>query len=370
MQSIDVPLGPRSYVIHIGNAAPGQLALAIGSLAPSPSKAIVIYDAEVKLIAEKTAKELGFEPAKVCMMDVPSGEESKSIRYLEYLWKNLLQFGVDRKGIIVAVGGGVIGDLAGFAAATWNRGIRFIQVPTTLLAMVDSSVGGKTGINLPEAKNVIGSFWQPSLVWADIANLETLPTREFRSGLAEVVKYGIILDADFFEYLENHADAILARDTSALTEVIRRSCLLKARVVAEDEWETTGRRAILNYGHTFGHAIESLTEYGTLLHGEAVSIGMSMAGHLAASLQRWPDHSLDQQNQLLERFGLPTQILTDIRKQLTPDLMIQAMMHDKKNTYSKLNLILPNRIGEVQTVSDTPIDLVRELISLHLDYHW
>jgi 3-dehydroquinate synthase len=232
--------------------------------------------------------------------------------------------------------------------------------------MVDSSVGGKTGINLPEAKNVIGSFWQPSLVWADIANLETLPTREFRSGLAEVVKYGIILDADFFEYLENHADAILARDTSALTEVIRRSCLLKARVVAEDEWETTGRRAILNYGHTFGHAIESLTEYGTLLHGEAVSIGMSMAGHLAASLQRWPDHSLDRQNQLLERFGLPTRIMAGIQKHLTADRMIQAMMHDKKNTYGKLNLILPNRIGEVQTVSDASIDLVRKTISDHL----
>lgn len=370
MQSIDVPLGSRTYQIHIGDANPGELAAAIGNLIPAPSRVIVIHDAGVAHLAEKSAKESGIDSSGISMIPVPCGEESKSILQVEHLWKRLLQCGADRKSLIIAVGGGVIGDLAGFAAATWNRGIRFIQIPTTLLAMVDSSVGGKTGINLPEAKNVIGSFWQPAMVWADLASLASLPTREFRSGLAEVVKYGIILDADFFEYLENHADTILARDTSALTEVIRRSCLLKAQVVAEDEWETTGRRAILNYGHTFGHAIESLTEYGTLLHGEAVSIGMSMAGHLAASLQRWPEHSLDRQNQLLERFGLPTQILTDIRKQLTPDLMIQAMMHDKKNTYGKLNLILPNRIGDVQTVSDTPIDLVRELISLHLDYHW
>ena len=366
MQSIEVSLGSRTYPIHIGIATEGELATAVRNLSPSPSRAIIIHDAAIGHLAEKTAKDLGIESAKVSLIEVPSGEESKSILQLEHLWKQLLQCSADRKAIIIAVGGGVIGDLAGFAAATWNRGIRFIQIPTTLLAMVDSSVGGKTGINLPEAKNVIGAFWQPSLVWADISNLNSLPTREFRSGLAEVVKYGIILDADFFEYLENQADAILARDASALTEVIRRSCILKAQIVAEDEWETKGLRAILNYGHTFGHAMESLTEYGALLHGEAVSIGMAMAGHLATSLQRWTKQSLDRQNKLLARFGLPTQISPDIRKNLTVEHMVHAMMHDKKNSYGKLNLILPNRIGEVQTVSDAPIDLVQQTIATYL----
>jgi 3-dehydroquinate synthase len=369
LQSIEVSLGARSYKIHIGHAKSGDLAKTIDQLTPAPSKMVVVYDHRIEAIALRMASELGVERSSGCLVEVPSGEESKSILHLEHLWKRLLHCGADRKTILIAVGGGVIGDLAGFAAATWNRGIRFVQVPTTLLAMVDSSVGGKTGINLPEAKNVIGSFWQPTMVWSDVSSLQSLPTREFRSGLAEVVKYGVILDSEFFEYLEYQADAIMSRDADALTEIIRRSCILKARIVAEDEWETTGRRAILNYGHTFGHAIESLTEYGTLLHGEAVSIGMSMAGHLAASLQRWPEQSLDRQDRLLERFGLPTQIAVDLRRSFTVDRMIQAMMHDKKNTYGKLNLVLPSRLGAVEIVSDAPIDRVRELISVHLGYY-
>lgn len=363
MQSIEVPLGSRRYPICIGNASDGELALAIGGLAPAPSRAVIVYDARVEHLAIQVAKGLGLDETRVFLIDIPSGEESKSILQLEHLWKRLLRCGADRKAIVVAVGGGVIGDLAGFAAATWNRGVRLIQVPTTLLSMVDSSVGGKTGINLPEAKNVIGSFWQPSLVWADVASLASLPTREFRSGLAEVVKYGVILDADFFATLETDADAILSRSENALVEIIRRSCLLKARVVAEDELETTGLRAILNYGHTFGHAIESLTEYGTLLHGEAVAIGMTMAGQLAVALQRWTPRSLDRQTRLLERFGLPTQIGNEISNAITEDRMIEAMMHDKKNAYGQLNLILPSRIGSVESVSGVSSELVRKSIA-------
>jgi 3-dehydroquinate synthase len=363
MQSIEVPLGSRSYPIYIGKAISEELASAIERLAPPPSKVVIVYDNRVEHIATAIANEVGLDTANIHRIDIPSGEESKSILQLEHLWKRLYRCNADRKAIVIAVGGGVIGDLAGLAAATWNRGVRFLQVPTTLLAMVDSSVGGKTGINLPDAKNVIGAFWQPVLVWADVKSLDSLPTREFRSGLAEVVKYGVILDSGFIDFLETEADAILSRREDVLVEIIRRSCLLKAKVVAEDELETTGLRAILNYGHTFGHAIESLTDYGTLLHGEAVSIGMTMAGYLSVALHRWNQRSLDRQTRLLERFGLPTQIAGDAAKAIAEDRMIEAMMHDKKNAYGQLRLILPSRIGAVETVSGVSPDLVRHAIA-------
>ncbi|MCU0707126.1 MAG: 3-dehydroquinate synthase [Pirellula sp.] len=366
MQAIDVRLGPRSYQIHIGVPHKEQLASAIREMSPAPSKAIVVFDHRTESIAERIASQIGLDKSRVSMIDIPSGEESKSILHLEHLWKRLSKAEADRKSVIVAVGGGVIGDLAGFAAATWNRGIRFIQVPTTLLAMVDSSVGGKTGINLPEAKNVIGAFWQPCMVWSDVTTLASLPTREFRSGLAEVVKYGIILDPGFFDYLESHATSILTRDENALIEIIRRSCLLKAQVVQEDELETTGLRAVLNYGHTFGHAIEALTDYGTFLHGEAIAIGMTMAGHLAVSMKRWPKDAWERQSRLLEIFGLPTRMSESIGKEIQVDSMIEAMMRDKKNAYGRLNLILPTRIGQVEGVSDAPLDLVRQSIAEHL----
>lgn len=359
MQSIEVLLGPRTYQIQIGAAKPGELAKTIGRWTPAPSKIVIVYDQRIDTLATGIANDPGWGELNRCLIEIPSGEGSKSIPYLEHLWKRLFQCGADRKAVLVAVGGGVIGDLAGFAAATWNRGIRLVQVPTTLLAMVDSSVGGKTGINLPDAKNVIGCFWQPAMVWSDVSSLQSLPTREFLSGLAEVVKYGVILDSDFFAYLEDHADAILCRQEPTLVEVIRRCCMLKAGVVAHDEFETSGHRAILNYGHTFGHAIESLTDYGSLLHGEAVTIGMTMAGHLAATLGRWPSQSFERQTRLLQRLGLPIQIPGNLASVLTADRMMEKMSHDKKNAYGQLNLILPSRLGEVQTVSGIPGELVR-----------
>ena len=254
---------------------------------PDLSHAILIADTAVdKAWANKIYDGLSTGPKqiRISRQTVASGEPSKSIAEFERLLTWVLAEGGDRRSVIVAVGGGVIGDLAGYVAASFTRGIRFVQVPTTLLAMVDSSVGGKTGINLPGAKNMVGAFWQPSLVLIDTEVLSTLPERSFLSGLAEVVKYGVIEDADFFSWLELNAQSLVSRDNAALRRAIQVSCECKARVVGEDERETSGRRAILNYGHTFAHAIEATAGYGKLLHGEAVSIGMQMAAKLAIDL--------------------------------------------------------------------------------------
>ncbi len=354
MQSLSVSLEQRSYPIHIGLPQPSELGLALRCLAPPPSSVLIVHDEKLAAFSNRVASDMAEAVPHVSMVSVASGEASKCVAQLARLWSCMLANKIDRKGVIVAIGGGVIGDLAGFASATWNRGVRFVQIPTTLLAMVDSSVGGKTGINLPEAKNVIGAFWQPSLVWMDLAALETLPSREFQSGLAEVLKYGVIMDDDFFEYLESHADRILARDPESLTAIVRRSCELKAEVVADDERETTGRRAILNYGHTFGHAIEALTEYGALLHGEAIAIGMTMAGQLAVDLGRWSTQDLQRQTLLLHRFALPTQLPASFASDMTPQSFLSAMMLDKKTEYGRLNLILPARLGQVEIVGDAP----------------
>lgn len=362
MLGVEVSLGSRTYTIQIGALKDADLASAVAGMHPAPSRALVIFDERVRGYAERIRNALLQRAVASDLLDVPSGEESKCILQLEHLWKRLLKCGTDRKSIVVAVGGGVVGDLAGFAAATFNRGIRFVQVPTTLLSMVDSSVGGKTGINLPEAKNILGAFWQPSLVWANVEALQTLPTREFRSGLAEVVKYGVILDDAFFAYLESHAQDILARNPEAVSEIIKRSCELKADVVSQDEYETTGLRAVLNYGHTFGHALEALTEYGTLLHGEAISIGMTMAGTLARDLGRWSPAVLERQSSLLRQLGLPL-CLNDLPLQpLEASQVIDAMMHDKKNAYGKLHLILPTRLGHVETVTGVPMESIRKAI--------
>lgn len=274
---------------------------------------------------------------------VTSGEASKSIDQLSQIWNAMLEAKTDRASIVIALGGGVIGDLAGFAAASFARGLRFIQIPTTLLAMVDSSVGGKTGINLPQAKNMVGAFWQPSAVIIDTATLSTLAEREFRSGLAEVVKYGVILDPEFFTYLEENVAAILQRETRCIEHMVVRSCQLKADVVQRDERETTGLRAVLNYGHTFAHAIEAVTEYGRLLHGEAVSIGMTMAADLAVRLNMFSAADAARQQCLLERLGLPVAF-----KEIAGEQLWALMQHDKKVERGVLGFILPTRIGHVE----------------------
>lgn len=357
MRSILVPLDQRAYPIHIGVPDTAELCLAVRKNYPEASRYILIADQRVVAIAQRVRESLAAEVSNTAMIEIPSGETSKSVQQLERLWQQMALLRADRLAVIVAVGGGVVGDLAGFLAASWNRGVRLLQVPTTLLSMVDSSVGGKTGINLPQAKNVIGAFWQPTMVWIDLRSLDSLPEREFKSGLAEVVKYGVIMDPDFFDWLEANAKAILDRDVQALEYLVGRCCELKAQVVSADEHETTGLRAILNYGHTFGHAIEALAKYGTYLHGEAISIGMTMAGRLAAELQRWTPQEFQRQTQLLEAFGLPTQ-LSKSHAPIAPESMVQAMMLDKKTAHGQLRLVLPCRLGHVETVKDVPLDAI------------
>ena len=290
---------------------------------------------------------------RVSRIEIASGETSKSTDVIDRLWNELIECEADRRTVVIAVGGGVVGDLAGFAAATFTRGLRFVQIPTTLLAMVDSSVGGKTGINLPGGKNMVGSFWQPHLVWIETGFLATLPEREYVSGLAEVIKYGVVEDAEFFEYLDSNIAAIVAREPGPIRHAIAKSCQSKSRVVADDERETTGRRAILNYGHTFAHAIESSAGYGVMLHGEAVAIGMQMAAHVAVALGRCDQELLDRQTRLLHAAKLPL-----VWAAADPQQMIPVMARDKKVAHGKLRFVLPDSIGHVELVGDVPIDKV------------
>jgi 3-dehydroquinate synthase len=276
---------------------------------------------------------------------VEAGEVSKAPDVATDLWEQMLEQGADRQTVVIALGGGVVGDLAGFVAATFARGLSFVQVPTSLLAQVDSSVGGKVGVNLPGAKNMVGAFWQPRGVVVDVDVLSTLPESEYRAGLAEVVKYGVIMDAEFFGYLESNIEPINDRDADVLTYVVERCCRLKADVVEEDEREETGRRAILNYGHTFCHAFEAATNYEDLLHGEGVAIGMMCAARLAERLGRVDQAFVKRQLQLLTALGLPTGV-----PDVEPDELIEAMYHDKKVDRGELRFVLPTRLGQVELV--------------------
>lgn len=357
---VRVPLEDRSYQIDISSGLIEDAAHRIQEALPDLSHAIVIADAAVdKPWANHVCEGLssGATKIRVSRKTVASGEPSKSIAEFESLLAWILTEGGDRRSVIVAVGGGVIGDLAGYVAASFTRGIRFVQIPTTLLAMVDSSVGGKTGINLPGAKNMVGAFWQPSLVVIDTEVLSTLPERSFLSGLAEVVKYGVIDDADFFSWLESNATALVKRDNATLRHAIQVSCECKARVVGEDERETSGRRAILNYGHTFAHAIEATAGYGKLLHGEAVSIGMQMAARLAIDLGLANETLLQRQTELLKACQLPTRLA-----EANPIEMLPVMMRDKKVAHGKLRFILPRQLGSVELVSDVDEKSVIEAI--------
>ena len=353
-QQVHVALGPRSYDIEIGS---GNLASITKFVDPEQddAHAVIVTDANVDdLYAEPIATTLADQGCEIDLLIVDAGEQSKSIDVAIELWERMLDEGTDRKSTVIAVGGGVVGDLAGFVAATFARGLTFVQVPTTLLAQVDSSVGGKVGINLPGAKNMIGSFWQPRGVLIDVNVLQTLPEREFNAGMAEVVKYGVIQDAEFFAYLERHVDAINSRDPAVLTHIVQRCCRLKADVVEQDEREETGVRAILNYGHTFGHAFEAATGYEELLHGEGVAIGMLCASRLAERLGRVDAAFTKRQQDLLESFGLPTAV-----PPLAHDELIELMYHDKKTERGKLRFVLPSRLGHVEVVRDVSSDDIR-----------
>jgi 3-dehydroquinate synthase len=344
-ETVRVNLAERSYEIRIGAGnldEAGRFLAEIGDV----SHAVVITDSNVEEPhAQRVGRSLAEALSAVDLLVVEPGEKSKSIETAATLWEHMLDLGADRKSVVVAVGGGVVGDVAGFVAATYARGIRFFQVPTSLLAQVDSSVGGKVGIDLPAAKNMVGAFLQPRGVLVDTATLATLPPREYAAGLGEVVKYGVILDAELFGDLEASVSAIQAHDNEVLGRIVARCCRLKADVVEKDEREETGLRAVLNYGHTFAHAIETLTGYGRFLHGEAVAIGMVCAARLAERLGRIDATLVRRQRDLLVAVGLPVDLPA-----LDPQQVMETMMHDKKVEHGRLRFVLPDRLGHVDLV--------------------
>lgn len=365
-QIVPVLLGERSYDIVIasgklpqaGNIVRACLEKRFGT---GRSSALIVTDQNVKAHAGTVQRSLQAAEFATEMAVLPAGENTKSLTVISGLYDRMVAMKADRRTAVVAVGGGVIGDAAGFLAATYNRGVPFMQIPSTLLADVDSSVGGKVGINHPQAKNLIGSFYQPIGVFIETDLLSTLPAREYRSGLAEVIKYGIILDADFFEWLEGNTSGINSRDSAVLRHIIARSCQLKADVVQQDEYERTGLRAMLNYGHTFAHAFEALCGYGELLHGEAVSIGMHYAAHLAVRRKLASEELLARQERLIQAVGLPIRLPHP--EMLPADQIISRMQLDKKTVGGQLRFILPTRIGHVETVRDIPEADVRAVIA-------
>lgn len=359
MLSVNVQLAERSYAIHIGQGLLGSLPEWLPNALGRCEHTAIVVDARLReSLGTKLGESLAAAGYRVSLLEVPSGEASKSVAQAERLWQAMLTERADRGSAVLALGGGVVGDLAGFVAATYVRGLPLIQIPTTLLSQVDSSVGGKTGINLPMAKNMVGAFWQPSLVMIDTETLSTLPKREFVSGLAEVVKYGVILKPELFAYLEHNVQNILLMDAGAITRIVAESCQAKADVVAQDERETTGLRAILNYGHTFAHALEAGSGYGTFLHGEAVSVGMHLAALCAQRLGRVDEDFVVRQRSLLENLQLPVHF-----KGLDPQRLWELMQHDKKVQHGCLRFILPDRLGHVELVADVPRELVLEVLT-------
>lgn len=356
-----VDLGPRSYEIRVVAGAGGEFAgFASASLGAtwagkSCRYALFVSDENVSTIARSYGERLMAAGLEVEHATIPPGEGSKSFEQIGKLWDHLVGRKADRHACVVAVGGGVVGDLAGFAAATYARGLPLLMIPTSLLAMVDSSVGGKVGINHPRAKNIIGAFHQPIGVWIDTETLATLPPRELRCGLAEVVKYGVILDAEFFDRLESEAGSILEDPMKALPPIIARCCRLKADVVERDEREETGLRAVLNFGHTIGHAIEAVAGYGGgYQHGEAVAVGMVAESALAERLGWIGPEVTARLKTLLERLGLPTSA-----PGLAVDSLIDAMGRDKKNRSGRVRFVLPRRIGHVELTDAAELPAIR-----------
>jgi 3-dehydroquinate synthase len=356
MQKIRVELAERSYNIMIGNNMLKEIGGAFDKFEFSGKVAMISNPTVYALYGKTVASALKRSGNDLTEVLIPDGEEYKSLEYTEKIYESLLKSRLDRKSVLIALGGGVIGDITGFAASTYMRGIDFIQVPTTLLAQVDSSVGGKTGVNHPLGKNMIGAFWQPRLVWIDTATLNTLPRREFLSGLGEVIKYGVIWDEEFLAYLEANQDKILSLDATTLTHIIGRSCEIKAEVVSKDERES-GLRAILNYGHTIGHALETLTGYRKYLHGEAVSIGMYMEARLSHQLGLIDKRAVARIKALIDSFGLPTEMPGDIGVQ---DL-IGKMQLDKKTVAGRMHFVLPERVGQVRIYSEVSVEDIKKL---------
>jgi len=353
-QRLDVDLGARSYPIFIGDGLLSDPACYRPYIA---GERLMIVSNETVAPLYLDALRSGLAAFEIDQVILPDGERFKDLATLNRIFDALLERRCGRDVTIVALGGGVVGDMAGFAAACYQRGVAFIQVPTTLLAQVDSSVGGKTGVNHPAGKNMIGAFHQPLAVIADTATLSTLPDRELAAGLAEVVKYGMISDRPFFDWLEDRVTALRARDATALATAIARSCRNKAEIVAADERES-GQRALLNLGHSFGHAIEAGTGYGTWLHGEAVGVGLVMAAQLSVRLGWLAATDLDRIRHLVERCGLPTEPPAD----LPSERWLELMAVDKKVQRGRLRLVLLKGIGEALLTADVEPALLQETI--------
>jgi 3-dehydroquinate synthase len=347
VQTLSVALGERSYPIHIGTGLLARADLVLPVLSRK-TVAIVSNTTVAPLFMDRLAGALVREGVEVVRIVVPDGEDHKDWPTLNAVFDALLENRCARDTTLMALGGGVVGDLAGFAAATYQRGVSYIQVPTTLLSQVDSSVGGKTAINHPLGKNMIGAFHQPRLVLADMDTLKTLPERELRSGLAEVIKHGLVRDAAFFAWLESNIQRLLAREADALEHAVLRSVEIKADIVGQDERES-GLRKVLNFGHTFGHAIETGSGYGAWLHGEAVAAGMAMAADLSRQLGYLTEADTGRIRALLQRAGLPV-----ASKGITPERLQQLMSVDKKVKEGRIHFVLLERLGAATLRDDVP----------------
>ena len=358
MRVVNVPLGTRSYSILIGQGLLSQLGAECQKLALG-QRCAVICDRHVAPLfagtAEKSLRAAGFDPVRIT---VPAGETAKSLKTVQACYDKLAAHRLERKSFVVALGGGVVGDLAGFVAATYLRGVPFVQVPTTLLAQVDSSVGGKVGVNLKAGKNLVGAFHQPKLVLCDLDALQRLPSREFRAGLAEVIKYGIIYDADLFVRIERDLPGLLKLSPEFLGDIVARCCEIKAEVVGQDETEAS-LRAILNFGHTIGHAIENSIGYGKYLHGEAISVGQIAAARLSARLLGLPASDVERIRAIYERAGLPIQIRLTAPQRTR---LLNAMKLDKKVSAGEVKFVLAESIGKVHWGQKVPEALIKETL--------
>lgn len=355
METLHVDLGDRSYPIFIGSGLLQQPELLTESIR-GHSAMLVSNTTVAPLYAGQVTPSL--QTLKTSQVLLPDGEQYKTLEVLNRIFSALLEQHMDRSTTLIALGGGVVGDMTGFAAASYQRGVDFIQIPTTLLAMVDSSVGGKTGVNHPLGKNMIGAFYQPRCVIIDTNTLDTLDDKQLSAGIAEVIKYGIIIDAGFFDWLEANMDALLARDKAALAYAIKRSCEIKADVVAADEKEK-GQRALLNLGHTFGHAIETATGYGNWLHGEAVAAGMVMAASMAEQIGWMNNDEVKRIRQLIRHARLPVAP----PESMTAERFLDLMAVDKKVINGQLRLVIPKKIGHAVVTADFPADALAQVVS-------
>ena len=343
VRPVFVNLGPRSYTVQVGRELLAGMGAEISKKLPG-TKVAVVTDSNVgPLYGEKVMKSLRAAGKEPTLITVPAGESSKSVTWLESICSEMAKAGLDRKSFVVALGGGVIGDLAGFAAASYQRGIPYVQVPTTVLAQVDSSVGGKTGINLPDAKNMVGAFHQPAHVIADVDTLDSLPKREWNEGFAEVIKHAAIKDVTMFDAIE-----AVAQGKGDLPSLIRRNIAIKAGVVESDEFETTGKRAILNLGHTLGHAVEAAAGYGTLLHGEAISIGLNAAVWLSSKISDLTTTELERVRNALIAFDLPMKL----PENMSEEEVLRRVRMDKKFEQGQMRFILLKKLGEAYVSTD------------------